>query len=171
MFILLCTITAPARAQDFAYGSDQTRFWFNSGAGRSAGDGYSGFSTVFSGHYATGSGNLGVRLFLSEETGSQEDFLSRNNSLNRARELALMWGYDTNRSTINLSAAAGVGGIWGERNVRGGTVDFSGISVPVEAQVMFKPVSFLGVGAILSVSVNGELTLMTGLLGIQVGNF
>lgn len=91
--------------------------------------------------------------------------------INGIRELSMNVGYQVDVSILTLSTSAGVGHVWGRDQTADGKKSFTGMSLPIEAQVLVNPVRYLAIGVSMSASIMAKTTISSGMVVIQVGRF
>lgn len=164
--LLLLLIVHPLTAQDSSGERTGTQAWLKMGIGHSGTKNFVGIIGMVSAHYVSRYGIIGLRYIASDRTGADPG-IPYGNRVMGINELSMSWGYSSNISFLSLSASAGLGSfLWRETQKRDRM-----LSVPLEAQILIKPVRFVGIGAMLSTSLNKESTLTSGMVILQIGNF
>lgn len=170
VFLILCS--SPLNAQVKARGADLdgTNAWIRLGFGPSSGKDYTGISGLASVHYITRYGIAGIRYIVSDTYGYEPYSSPSKNKIKGFREIGVLWGYAGNLSFLKASASIGAGTIWGTERISGSDKKFSTITLPIEVQLLIKPLPIVGIGVAFTTSVNTKSTLSSGLVVLQLGN-
>lgn len=154
----------------FAKNDDQekkpTLAWINLGLGAVGGNDLSGLGLITNAHYNSKYGLFGLRYFKAGDTAMHIGF---GNYIDEISELSLTYGYSHNFSILNLSASAGIGALWGEERGPGAGDDFSVVSFPIQGSITIQPVPIIGLGVMLSTTVNSHSTISGAHFVLQLG--
>lgn len=168
-FVALLFISVdPAHAQNNNNEQPKPKAWGKVGLGYSDASDYQGITGLLGGYYSSPYGVLGIRYLFSDKSGS--DPLSNSREIQHIRELSVSWGYSKKLSVFTITGSAGVGGLWGEEQIPGGDEQFSVLSVPLEAQLMVRPIPYVEFGTLLTTSINKKTRFPSALIVLQIGN-
>ena len=160
----------PLKAQGLTDERTGTQTWLKLGIGHSGAENFRGVTGIVSAHYFSAYGVIGLRYIVSDRAGVDPG-VPQVNRITGMNEVSMNWGYSSNVSILSLSASAGLGSLWWHEQVAGDQERLVVISVPLEAQILIKTGRFLGIGAMLSTSLNKKTTITSGMLVLQIGNF
>lgn len=171
LLILLISVFCVLSTQEvFAQNNDQvnkpTLAWINLGYGVAGGSDLSGLGLITNAQYNSKFGLIGVRFFKAGDTAMRTGFA---NYVDDITELSLTYGYSHNFGVLNLSASAGIGALWGEERGPGAGDDFSVVSFPIQGSITMQPVPIIGLGVMLSTSVNSHSTISGAHFVLQLG--
>lgn len=170
-FLMAALLVLEASAQTSTDSPIPHKGWIKLGVGQSGGKQFSGFTGMVSVHYSTRFGIMGIRYLDSQDGSYYPAIFPSPDRINGFREVNMNLGYQVDVSMLNLSTSAGIGHVWGIEQTSDGDRRFSGVSFPIEAQVLIKPVRFLGIGVSMSASIMAKTTISSGMVVIQVGRF
>lgn len=171
IFLLVSLLVLEASAQSNTDSPSRQKAWVKLGVGRSGGEQFSGFTGMISTHYSTAFGIMGIRYLDSQDGSYYPAVIPSSDRINGIRELSMNVGYQVDVSILTLSTSAGVGHVWGRDQTADGKKSFTGMSLPIEAQVLVNPVRYLAIGVSMSASIMAKTTISSGMVVIQVGRF
>lgn len=166
--VLALPAITPSDAQDNSSVERPTKIWARLGAGVVGGNDFFGFGGTVGVQYSTPFGLIGAR-YLGAGRSTVDPAILSGNRLTEISEISASLGLSTELSVIYLSASAGLGTVWGRMQKAGGDERFSVLAIPLEAQVNFRPFRVIGVGAMLSSSINSKKTITSAMLVLQIG--
>ncbi len=170
LFLVLYSSSLSAQVGRSDTTPQDAKVWLRFGAGISAVKNYSGISGLVSAHYSTNYGIAGIRYLISDAYGYGPLGSRNRNSVKGFHEIAALWGYTGSISFLEASAGLGAGALWGTEKTGGNNKEFLTLSLPLEAQLLLKPLPFVGIGVALSASINSKSTLSNGLIFLQFSN-
>ena len=172
-FLLLLPITffclIPTQktfAQDNYPVNEPTLAWVNLGMGPAGGSKLFGVGLITNGQYASKAGLFGVRYFKASDTLYRTE---HSNRIDDISELSITYGYSHNLGILNLSASAGLGALWGKERGAGADNNFSVLSFPVQGNITIQPVPFIGLGVMVSTTINSYSTVSGAHFVLQFG--
>lgn len=170
LLILISVICVAPNQKVLAQVNDQvnkpTLAWINLGFGPNGGNDISGVGLISNAQYNSKYGLIGMRYFKAGDTAMHTGFA---NYIDDITELSLTYGYSHNFSILNLSASAGVGALWGEERGPEAGDNFSVVSFPIQGIITIQPVPFIGLGVMLSTTVNSHSTISGAHFVLQLG--
>ena len=168
LFIIVFFVTSTQNV--FAQNNDAvnkpTLAWINLGYGPVGGKDLSGLGLITNAHYNSKYGLFGLRYFKAGDTAMHIGF---GNYIDEISELSLTYGYSHNFRILNLSASAGIGALWGEERGPGAGDDFSVVSFPIQGSITIQPIPLIGLGVMLSTTVNSHSTISGAHFVLQLG--
>jgi hypothetical protein len=168
VFILnLPSITLSA-AQDTSSVERPTKVWARLGAGVVGGNDFVGLGGTVGVQYSTPLGLIGAR-YLEASRSTVDPATLGGSRLAEISEISASFGLSTELSVVYLSASAGLGTVWGRMQKVGGDERFTVLAIPLEAQVIIRPLRVIGVGAMLSSTINSKKTITSAMLVLQIG--
>lgn len=169
--LMISLLILEVSAQVNSDSSKHKKAWIKLGVGQSGGEQFSGFTGMVSAHYATRFGIMGIRYLDSQDGSNYPAVFPSANRINGIREVNMNLGYQLDVSMLNVTSSAGIGHVWRSEQTSDGDRRFSGMSLPIEAQVLIKPVRFLGIGVSMSASIMFKKTISSGMVVVQLGDF
>jgi len=170
LLILINVFCVTSIQNVFAQNNDQvnkpTLAWINLGFGPVGGNELLGLGLITNAQYNSKYGLFGLRFFQAGSTGMHTGFA---NYIDDISELSLTYGYSHNFGILNLSASAGIGALWGEERGPGEGDDFSVVSFPIQGSITIQPIPLIGLGGMLSTTVNSHTTISGAHFVLQLG--
>ncbi len=143
------------------------RAWVNLGIGSSGGDGLTAYSFIAHAQYNSRFGLLGLRYMRADDSAIRGFWDYKDEII----ELSLTYGFTYNHGILNLSGSTGVGVLQGTQygpSFMGGEI-FRVATFPVHGSIMIQPLRFVGLGLMLSSSINSHTTIHSTSLVLQLG--
>ena len=168
VFILTLLAITPSYAQDTSTVERPTRVYARLGAGAVGGDDFFGLGGTVGVQYSTRFGLIGARC-LGASRSTVDPATPGGSRLAEISEISASYGLSTELSVVCLSASAGLGTVWGRLQKVGGDERFTVLAIPLEAQVIIRPLRVIGVGIMLSSSINSKKTITCVMLVLQIG--
>jgi hypothetical protein len=168
--ILLLLITSTTIcAQNNERDTYSSGLWMNISSGMTGGKNYYGMGGLFGIQYSSRSGLLGIR-YLGSYRATVDPATILGNRLRGSREMSVTYGIEKRYSMIYLSASTGLGVMWGTDQMAGSDKHFNVATIPIEFQGVVRFGRIVGVGGILSTSINSRKTLTSAMIVLQVGS-
>lgn len=168
--MLLCAFCVCATQNGIAQNNTQpnkpTLAWINLGYGVAGGSDLTGVGLISNAQYDSKIGLIGLRYFMAGDTALRTGF---SNYIDDLSELSITYGYSHNFGVLNLSGSAGVGTLRGEERGPGSFNSFSVVTFPIQGSVTLQPVPIIGLGVLLSASVNSRSTIAGAHFVFQLG--
>lgn len=169
VFLILCSTPLRAQVKVSETKQNVTKAQVNFGLGVSSAKEYSGITGSVSVQYTTMYGVPGIRYVVSDTYGYEPNSFPSTDKIKGFHEIGVLWGHAKNLSFLEASASIGAGKIWGTERVSGSDKKFSAITIPVEVQLLIKPLPIVGIGVAFTTSINKKSTFSSGLFVIQFG--
>lgn len=164
--ILSFPITFQLQSEQDESKERNNHMWVNLGYGFVGGNNIYGVGFIANAQYFSKIGLIGFRYFKADNTAIHTGF---SNYMDDISEIGITYGYSRNFGILNLSASAGVGALWGEERGPGVDNNFAVVTIPVQGSFILQPAPIIGLGVMLSTSVNSHSTITGAHFVLQLG--